>query len=157
MDDYSDFDDARTWQLAASWRLVPALKLRGSVGTGSKAPTFTERFGFFADLFSGNLNLNINYNGSQLDNFFPPPFFALEQVELGRYTVVRLAASWKLTTGIELVGRISNLFDEDYEETSGFAGPAGVFTPACVAACSVEGSAMDTAAIVIPGSPTLFK
>jgi vitamin B12 transporter len=244
-DDFSDVDDAHTWQLAASWHLVPALKLRGSVGTGSKAPTFTERFGFFADLFignpdlkpetsrgwelgletdfnrdglrlsaawfeqtledeidgfvfdpdsflftaenkqekshrqglelvldgtltdalsyaasytyvnatqsdipgeskreirrprhvaslsanygfaqaRGNLNLNINYNGSQLDNFFPPPFFALEEVELSRYTVVGLAASWKLTAGLELVGRISNLFDEDYEEIVGFARP----------------------------------
>lgn len=245
VDDFSDFDDARTWQLAASWHLASALKLRGSVGTGSKAPTFTERFGFFADLFignpdlkpetsrgwelgletdfnrdglrlsaawfeqtledeidgfvfdpdtflftaenkqgkshrqglelvldgtlmgglsyaasytyvdatesdipggskreirrprhmaslsanygfvqaRGNLTLNINYNGSQLDNFFPPPFFALEEVELGRYTVVGLAASWKLTKGLELVGRISNLFDQDYEEIVGFARP----------------------------------
>lgn len=245
VDDFSDFDDARTWQLAASWRIAPALKLRGSAGTGSKAPTFTERYGFFADLFignpalkpetskgwelgletdfnrdglrlsaawfeqtledeidgfvfdpdtfvftaenkqekshrqglelvldgtltealsyaasytyvnaterdafgmsnreirrprhvaslsanygfaatRGNLNLNVNYNGSQLDNFFPPPFFALEQVELGHYTVVGLAASWKLTAGLELVGRISNLFDEDYEEILGFARP----------------------------------
>lgn len=245
VDDFSDFDDAYTWQLAASYRLVPALKLRASAGTGSKAPTFTERYGFFADVFignpdlkpetskgwefgletnfnrdrhrlsaawfeqrledeidgfvfdpdtflftaenkpgkshrqglelvldgtltnalsyaasytyvdatqsdipggrqreirrprhmaglstnyafaqtRGNLNLNINYNGSQLDNFFPPPFFALEEVELGSYTVVGLAASWKLTTGLELVGRISNLFDEDYEEIVGFARP----------------------------------
>ncbi len=245
LDDFSAFDDARTWQLAASWRLVPALKLRASAGTGSKAPTFTERYGFFADFFignpdlkpetsqgweigletdfnrdrlrlsaawfeqrledeidgfvfdpdtflftaenkpgkshrkglelvldgtltetlsyaasytyvdatesdifgmskreirrprhtaslsanygfaqaRGNLNLNINYNGSQLDNFFPPPFFALEEVELGSYTVVGLAASWKLTASLELVGRISNLFDEDYEEILGFARP----------------------------------
>lgn len=245
VDDFSDFDDARTWQLAASWHLIPALKLRAAVGTGSKAPTFTERYGFFADFFignpdlkpetstgweigldtdfnrdrlrlsaawfeqrledeidgfvfdpgsflftaqnkqgkshrqglelvldgtltnalsytasytyvnatesavsggnqreirrprhvaslganfafaqaRGNLKLNINYNGSQLDNFFPPPFFALEQVALDSYTVVGLAASWKLTARLELVGRVSNLFDEDYEEIVGFARP----------------------------------
>ena len=57
LDDYSDFDDATTWQLAASHRVSPALRLRGSVGTGSKAPTFTERYGYFADLFVGNPDL----------------------------------------------------------------------------------------------------
>jgi len=57
LDDYSDFDDARTWQLAVSYQLSPALRLRGSAGTGSKAPTFTERYGYFADYFAGNPNL----------------------------------------------------------------------------------------------------
>jgi vitamin B12 transporter len=56
-DDYSDFDDASTWQLAASWSVSPAWRLRGSVGTGSKAPTFIERYGYFADLFAGNPEL----------------------------------------------------------------------------------------------------
>jgi vitamin B12 transporter len=76
----------------------------------------------FADQ-RGNVNLNINYNGEQLDNFFPPPFFAAEQVELDGFTVVDLAASWKLTDSLELTGRLSNLFDEDYEEILGFARP----------------------------------
>ncbi len=57
LDDYSDFDDATTWQLAAAYQLSPALRLRGSAGTGSKAPTFTERYGFFEDLFIGNPDL----------------------------------------------------------------------------------------------------
>jgi vitamin B12 transporter len=245
LDDFSDFDDVFTWQLAASHHLVNGIKLRGSVGTGSKAPTFTERYGFFADFFignpdlkpetskgwelgfesdfnrsdvrlgvawfdqeledeidgfvfdpdtflftarnkdgkshrkgvelvldgdltdafsyagsytytkasetdafgntqtevrrprhmaslsanyrfasdRGNLNLNINYNGSQLDNFFPPPFFGVIQVELESFTVVDFAASWKLTENLELTGRVSNLFDEDYEEVLGFTRP----------------------------------
>lgn len=244
-DDYSDFDDVFTWQLAASQRIGDSLRLRASSGTGSKAPTFIERFGFYPDFFignpnlkpetskgwelgvewdlldqslvlgaawfdqelqdeidgfvfdpasgsftavnrsgdserrgleltlsgqlddtfslnasytyldasetnpvgesvrearrprhmaslnanysfaaqRGNLNLNINYNGEQLDNFFPPPFYAPEQVELDGFTVVGLAASWKLTDSLELTGRISNLLDEDYEEILGFARP----------------------------------
>jgi vitamin B12 transporter len=56
-DDYSDFEDATTWQAAASWQASPTLRLRGSVGTGSKAPTFTERYGYFQDLFAGNPGL----------------------------------------------------------------------------------------------------
>ena len=57
LDDYSDFDDASTWQLAASYQLSAAHRLRGSIGTGSKTPTFTERYGFFEDLFLGNPDL----------------------------------------------------------------------------------------------------
>ncbi len=245
LDDYSDFDDATTWQLATSYRLSPTLRLRGSVGTGSKAPTFTERYGFFADLFignpdlkpessqgweigldtswadgqhefqlayfdqdlqdeidgfvfdpetflftaqnkdsdsnrkgieavfnthlgksftltasytytdatekdamgqsvrevrrpehmagvsanyyfadaRGNLNLNLNYSGSQQDIFFSPVTFTLDRVDIDSYTVVDLAASWKLTQSLELTGRISNLLDEEYEEVLGFVRP----------------------------------
>jgi vitamin B12 transporter len=244
-DDYSDFDDVFTWQLAASQRLGENLRLRASTGTGSKAPTFIDRFGFYPDFFignpdlkpetssgwevgveydlwersvvlgaawfdqtledeidgfvfdpatgsftaanksddserqgleltaagnwsewftfnasytyldasevnisgasvpearrpehmaslnanvhfadqRGNLNLNINYNGEQLDNFFPPPFYVQEKVELDGFTVVDIAASWKLTDYLELTARVNNLFDEDYEEILGFARP----------------------------------
>jgi vitamin B12 transporter len=245
MDDYSDFDDAFSWQFALSQRINSNWKVRGSAGTGSKAPTFTERYGFYPDFFignpdlkpetstgwelgletgfaedryhlsavyfdqeledeidgfvfdldtylftaankegisdrkgvelvldgrvidslsfnatytyvdatetdasgnksrevrrpkhmaslnlrywfaddRGNVNLNVNYNSEQLDNYFPPPYFVLEQIELDSYTVVDLAASWKLSGSLELIGRISNLFDEEYEEILGFARP----------------------------------
>lgn len=245
LDDYSDFDDAKTWQLAGSYRLHPGLRLRSSVGTGSKVPTFTERYGFFEDFFignpnlkpelsrgwefgidanwqenhyslsvtyfnqdlqdeingfvfdpetflftarnkdsdsnrqgleavfdarlgkswslgtsytytdateqddsgqsvrevrrpkhmaslaanyyfadeRGNLNLNLNYSGKQLDNFFSPLTFTLNRVEIPAYTVVDLAASWRLTRSLDLTARVSNLFDEQYEEILGFVRP----------------------------------
>jgi vitamin B12 transporter len=238
-----------SWQLAASQHLVQGLKIRGSAGTGSKAPTFTERFGYYPDYFignaglmpetsrgwelgletdfngdtlrlgaawfdqtledeidgfvfdpdtflftaanraeqsrrqgieveldadlsdalalfltythvdasetdltgsevdevrrprhmaslaanyafadgRGNVNLDVNYNGAQLDSFFPPPFFGLEYVELDDFTLVDLAASWKLSSHLELTGRVSNLFDVDYEEVLGFAPPGRGF------------------------------
>lgn len=244
-DDYSDFDDVFTWQLAASQRIGDKLRLRASTGTGSKAPTFIERYGFYPDFFvgnpglkpetsrgyelgfelelaeqsiklgaawfdqkledeidgfvfdpntflftatnksgeskrrgleltlfgnatealtvnasytyldatetdsqgarvqearrprhmaslnanyafadqRGNLNLNVNYNGSQLDNFFPPPFFSPEQVELDSFTVVDLAGSWKLSDRLEFTARVNNLLDENYEEILGFTRP----------------------------------
>jgi len=246
LDDYSDFDDATTWQLAASYQLSPALRLRGSAGTGSKTPTFTERFGFFEDFFignsdlkpessqgweigldtswvdkqyqfqlvyfdqdlqdeidgfvfdpdtflftaqnkesdssrkgieaifnthlgrsftlaasytytdatekdamgqsvrevrrpehmagvsanyyfadnRGNLNLNLNYNGPQLDVFFSPVTFTTDRVDIDAYTVLDLTASWKLTQSLELTGRVSNILDETYEEILGFMRPA---------------------------------
>lgn len=250
LDDYSDFDDARTWQLAASYQISAAHRLRGSVGTGSKTPTFTERYGFFEDLFlgnpdlkpessrgweiglesnwsdnrhqlqlayfdqnlqdeidgfvfdpdtflftarnkdtdskrrgietifdtrlgkaltlaasytytdatekngagqsveevrrpkhmggitanyrfadeKGNLNLNLQYNGSQQDIFFSPQTYTSEFIKLDAYTLLNLAASWKLTQSLELTGRVSNLLDEDYEEVLGFARPGrGVY------------------------------
>jgi vitamin B12 transporter len=250
LDDYSDFDNAATWQLAGSYQLSPALRLRGSVGTGSKAPTFTERYGYYEDLFIGNpelkpesseaweigldiswadgrnqlqlayfdqnlqdeidgfvfdpetflftarnkdtdsnrngleavfdtrlgktftlaasytytdateddalgqpapevrrpkhmasisanyyfmndrgsLNLNINYTGSQQDVFYSPLTFTSELVEIDAYTVVDLAAAWRLTRSLELTARISNLLDEEYEEVLGFVRPGrGVY------------------------------
>ena len=245
LDDFSDFDNVFTWQLAASQYVTDSLKLRGSVGTGSKAPTFTERFGYYPDYFignpdlkpeqssgwevgldsdlgadklnlgvayfdqtlkdeidgfvfdldtflftaanrdekshrkgveavldaditdqfsvqgsytwvdatetdasgntvqevrrpqhmasfianfdflqdRGNLNLSVNYNSAQFDSFFPPPFFGLEYVQLDNYTVVDVAASWQLSPQFELIGRITNLLDANYEEVLGFTRP----------------------------------
>ncbi len=249
LDDHSDFDDAKTWQLAGAYKLSSALRLRGSVGTGSKTPTFTERYGFFEDLFignpglkpessqgweigidtnwsegrqtllltwfdqdlqdeidgfvfdpetfmftaknkdsdskrqgveavfdaragkfwsfgasytytdatekdamgqsvrevrrpkhiasltanyyfaedRGNLNLNVNYSGKQLDVFFSPVTFTLDRVDIPSYTVVDLAGAWKLSDSLELTVRASNLFDEEYEEILGFVRPGRAF------------------------------
>ena len=232
LDDYSDFDNASTWQLAGSYQVSGNLRLRGSLGTGSKAPTFTERFGYYEDLFignpglkpessegwevgldshwsdgryqfqlayfdqdlqdeidgfvyqpasglytainkdnqsnrqgfetildarfsqdltfsasytytdatetdaagnsaeevrrpkhkanfainydflnnRGNLNLNVNYTGSQLDVFYSPESYMSEIVDIDSYTVVAFAASWRLTPSLELNGRINHVF-----------------------------------------------
>ncbi len=245
-DRFSEFDDATSWQVAASKRFGEDYRLRGSLGTGSKAPTFIERFGFFPDFFlgnpalepessrgweigidaplgnsgftlgatwfdqeledeidgfvfdpetffftarnrpdqsdrqgleltlsgqfpsgfsldasytytdatdfsaggsreqelrrpehmaslnlnqsfgdeRGNLNLNVNYNGAQLDNFFPPPEFGRVLVELGHYVLVDFSASWVLNSNFELTGRVTNLLDENYEDLVGFSQPA---------------------------------
>ena len=52
--DFSDFENIGTWQAAFSQQVNERFRVRGSYGTGFKAPTFTERFGFFADQFIGN-------------------------------------------------------------------------------------------------------
>lgn len=244
-DNYSDFDDASTWQLAASYRLSRQVRIRGSVGTGSKVPTFTERYGFYEDFFignpnlkpessqgwelgvdshwadskyrlqlayfeqdledeidgfvydpenymftaqnketdssrngveaifdarlngaftlgasytytdateknaagesirevrrpehmasisanyyfasdRGNLNLGLNYNGSQQDVFYSPLTYLTERVDIDAYTVLDLAGAWKLSPSLELTARVSNLLDEEYEEILGFVRP----------------------------------
>jgi vitamin B12 transporter len=56
-DDSSDFDDIVTGRASLAWQLSGATTLRGSIGTGQKAPTFIERFGYFPQSFSGNRDL----------------------------------------------------------------------------------------------------
>jgi vitamin B12 transporter len=53
-DDNSDFADITTGRLSLAYRWSDQLILRGSIGTGQKNPTFTERFGFFPGQFVGN-------------------------------------------------------------------------------------------------------
>jgi len=71
----------------------------------------------------GNVNLNLNYTGEQLDVFFDPATFVSETVRLGSYTVLDLSGSWRLNGALELVARVTNLGDTQYEEVLGFARP----------------------------------
>jgi vitamin B12 transporter len=73
------------------------------------------------------LNLNVNVTGEQFDLFFDPETFVSETVTLSSYNVVDLAGSWRLTDSLELVGRVANLFDEDYEEVLGYSRPGVAF------------------------------
>ena len=56
-DDNSDFDDAATGRLSLAWALGDRTRLRASIGSGRKNPTFIERFGFFPGQFLGNPDL----------------------------------------------------------------------------------------------------
>jgi len=81
------------------------------------------------------LNLNVRYNGRQLDSNFSgigTPFPAslpdvkpatganAGKVVLPSFTLVNLAASYDLSDGVEVFGRVENLTDEDYYEVFGF-------------------------------------
>ncbi len=70
-----------------------------------------------------NINLNVSYNGSQEDMIFPPFPQPSARVRLDGYTLVNLAATYRLNSGIRLVGRIENLLDENYEDVVGFTAP----------------------------------
>ena len=59
------------------------------------------------------VDLGVDYNGKQLNRKANP-------VMLDDFTLVNLAASYKVTKRIELFGRIDNLFDTDYEEVPGY-------------------------------------
>lgn len=49
--------------------------------------------------------------------------FPAARVTLDAFTLVRVAASWRLDSRLELLGRIENAFDEAYEEVLGFGAP----------------------------------
>ncbi|MGJ8662087.1 MAG: TonB-dependent receptor plug domain-containing protein [Marinicella sp.] len=56
-DAFNRFEDVSNFKVGASYQLADSLRLRGTFGTGSKAPSFIERFGFFPANFIGNPNL----------------------------------------------------------------------------------------------------
>jgi len=59
-DDNSDFDNVTTWRISGAYTITSSgTRLHSSLGTGHKAPTFTELFGFFPEVFSfrGNEDL----------------------------------------------------------------------------------------------------
>lgn len=70
-----------------------------------------------------NLNLTLQYNGEQDDFVFKAPFFERDRATLDAYTLVNLAASYRVTDQIEVTGRIENLLNKDYEEVYGFQSP----------------------------------
>jgi vitamin B12 transporter len=56
-DNTSAFENAFTGRLALTYELTDDSRLYGSIGSGQKAPTFIERFGYFPGQFVGNSQL----------------------------------------------------------------------------------------------------
>lgn len=115
-------------------RLTDALSIGGSYSyTRSRQPdgspevrrprhmgNFNANYVFAAG--RGNVNLDVSYNGKQLDNEFASstPEFV---VTLNDYVLVTLAASYRLTDNIEIYGRVENLVDRNYEEVFSYRSP----------------------------------
>jgi len=67
-----------------------------------------------------NINLRVNFNGRQKDDFFPPFPASPQRVELGSYTLVNIAGGHQITDSLQITARIENAFDDEYEEVFGF-------------------------------------
>ena len=65
-----------------------------------------------------HINLKVNYVGKQIDTDFGVS--PSVRRELDDYTLVSLAASYKINQHISVEGRIENLLDEDYEDVIGY-------------------------------------
>ena len=63
-DNSSDFDSAVSGRLSLAYDIGNATLVRANFGTGRKAPTFIERFGFFPAQFIGNPNLKPEHSKS---------------------------------------------------------------------------------------------
>jgi vitamin B12 transporter len=74
----------------------------------------------------GTATLGVIYNGRMNDTAFLMPSFTPQPVLLDPYWVVNAAVSYKLQPGVELFGRVENLFDERYQEVFGFEAAAPV-------------------------------
>jgi vitamin B12 transporter len=70
----------------------------------------------------GNVNLDVSYNGKQLDNEFASST-PESVVTLNDYVLVTLAASYRLTDSLEVYGRVENLVDQNYEEVFSYRSP----------------------------------
>jgi vitamin B12 transporter len=70
-----------------------------------------------------NINFGVNYNGDQIDNFFPPYPGAPQRVTLESFTLVNVSARYLFSERLTLFARIENLLDEAYEEVYGFSAP----------------------------------
>ena len=57
IDDFTRFDDAATYRATASYLLPSGTRVHAAYGTGIKAPTLTELFGFSDGIYIGNPDL----------------------------------------------------------------------------------------------------
>ena len=66
------------------------------------------------------LTTNVQYNGSQSDEFFPPWPAPSQIVTLNDYTLLNVNANFSATDRLDIYLRLDNLLDDDYEEVFGY-------------------------------------
>ena len=64
----------------------------------------------------GNFNVAAAYNGEMLDTAFNNFTFSSVPIQLDEYWLVTAAASYKVSPGVEIYGRVENVLDEKYSE-----------------------------------------
>ena len=67
--------------------------------------------------------LTVRYNGDQKDLAYTSPTFVPLRVTLDNYTLVNLAADFKVNARLSVFGRVENLLDETYEDVFSYATP----------------------------------
>jgi len=75
----------------------------------------------YSFLEKGNVNLEATYVGERDDNDYST--YPATRVEMDAYALVNLTASYDITKNIQIFGRVNNLFDEDYEQVTGYGTP----------------------------------
>lgn len=62
------------------------------------------------------LDLGVDYNGTQKDTEFSNNYGTSRTVALDGYFLVNLAGSYEFMDGVEVFGRVENLFDQNYQD-----------------------------------------
>ncbi len=136
-DNKGRFEDATTWRIGAGYAVDGVGgRLRGSIGTGIKNPTFTELYGFFTGSFIGNPDLkpeesesweigweqetgdiswSATYFDANLENEIYTAFIGFSSTALNRAgksdrSGVELAARWDVLANLSLAGQ-ATFFD----------------------------------------------
>lgn len=140
-DNKSRFKDAATWRLGAGYALAgTGGRVRASVGTGVKNPTFVEMFGFFPGSFVGNPDLKpeestsweigweqtvgvFSYSATYFDanlkneiyTAFNPDFTstALNRAGKSKRSGVELEGRWQASAALTLSGQATFFTSED--------------------------------------------
>lgn len=138
------FDNATTWRVGGAYNTDFGTKLRASIGTGVKNPTFTELFGFFPGSFTGNpnlkpeksqsweigfdhrfetLTLSATYFDADLEDeittVFNPDFTssAANRTDDSSRKGFELAANWAASEAWSLSGALSNINSDNDQGT----------------------------------------
>ncbi len=115
-------------RLHPQWRVDAAytyLKARENGVVEVRRPKSIASVNLWGASADGRLSgtLTVRYNGHQADVAYTDPSYVPVRVELDAYTLVNVAAEYRLTNGVTLYGRIENLLGADYEEVFSFAAP----------------------------------
>ncbi|MDP3460516.1 MAG: TonB-dependent receptor, partial [Hyphomonas sp.] len=120
-DNKSRFDDATTWRIGAGYGLESiGGRVRASIGTGIKNPTFTELYGFFTGSFIGNPDLtpeesqnweigweqalgNVSYSATYFDADLENEIYTAFNPDFTSTALNRTGKSAR--SGVELAGR----------------------------------------------------
>ena len=72
------------------------------------------------DAGRGNFNVAAIYNGRMLDTGFNLSTFVSEPVPLDSYWLVNVAASYEISPGVALYGRVENALNQEYQQILGY-------------------------------------
>ena len=104
--------DALTMTAAYTW--LNASDPDGSAEVRRPSQIASLVFNYLLPSRRGNVNLSIQYNGKMQDFDFST--FPATRQTLDAYTLVNLSSAYNVSKSVQLLGRIENLLNEDYEE-----------------------------------------
>lgn len=120
-------------EVSATWQPFAGLTLDGAytyldaensegadeIRRANHIASFTATWRFLNE--RAELSFDIDYNGEQDDLDFSA--FPARRVTLDGFVLGTLAGRFKVLDGVEVFGRVENLFDEDYQNVFGFNTP----------------------------------